>query len=356
MRFATFLSFFPAFVAGPISRGSQFLPQLQEGIRIRREFLVEGASIFTQGLAKKVLIADRLRTVVDPVFANPERYPPWTVAAGIVAYSLQIYCDFAGYSDMAVGAARAIGLELPQNFQMPYVATSITEFWHRWHITLSTWLRDYIFLPIAYVGSRRVDELGLSRRRGELLNYTVASIITMLVAGLWHGVGWGFLLWGGAHGVALSIHRISQTTGRRRRHMASWLGRVLTFLFVSLAWVPFRAPSVGEAARIYVSLFGLGTQRTYQWFPSWLPICSAAVVLGHLLLLWTTGPGSQPSSSVAKRLMGALGLTAVHRQFAGSNLVPVRITVLGAYFITLFILSILLFSPANLGPFVYGAF
>ena len=356
VRYAAFLCFFPAFVAGPISRGIQLFPQLQGGIALRWSGLAEGAAIFVQGLAKKMLIADRLATIADPVFASPGLYPPWTVAAGILAYSLQIYCDFAGYSDMAIGAARAIGIDLPRNFNVPYLAPDIAEFWRRWHITLSTWLRDYVFLPVAYVGSRWVDRMGLPRRRGELLNYAVASVITMLLVGLWHGSGSGFLLWGGAHGVALAVHKVWQGAGRRKRRMPSWLGRALTFVFVGLSWVPFRAESVQGAGRVYAGLLGLGTQQTYEWFPSWLPICAAAVVLGHLVTLWSTGSGSAAMRAAVGHVMKALGLTTAHKQLAGMYLVPAGITVLGACFTTLFILTILLFAPSQVGPFVYASF
>ena len=354
--YAAFLRFFPAFVAGPISRGNQLLPQLQVGLGLNRTSLVEGCSIFVQGLAKKMLIADRLATIVDPVFAHPELYPPWTIAAGILAYSLQIYCDFAGYSDMAIGAARIIGIDLPRNFDMPYLATNIAEFWHRWHITLSTWLRDYVFLPLAYAGSRWVDDMGLPRRQGELLNHAAASILTMLLAGLWHGSGWGFVLWGGAHGITLTTHRVWQGAGRRKRRMSPWLGRTLTFVFVSLAWVPFRAANMGEAANVYLSLLGIGSQRPYQWFPSWLPICVAAVVLGHLVTLWFSSPSRAAGQAPARTLLRILGMTASDRPFAGAYLVPTRVTVLGTYTILLFVASILLFAPSKVGPFVYAAF
>jgi alginate O-acetyltransferase complex protein AlgI len=356
VRYAAFLCFFPAFVAGPIARGAQLLPQLATGVGLRWDSLVEGASIFVQGLAKKMLIADRLATIADPVFAAPAVYPPWTVAAGILAYSLQVYCDFAGYSDMAIGAARAVGVDLPRNFDMPYLATSIAEFWRRWHITLSEWLRDYVFLPLAYVGSRWVGLLELSRRRGELLNYGLASMLTMLVAGLWHGAGWGFVIWGGAHGAGLALQRAWQGGGHRRRAMPCWLGRTLTFLFVCLVWVPFRAPTLASAAAVYAGLLGLGGQRVYSWFPSWLPVCAAVVLLGHLAGRWLGGPTDAGGRSAAGRVLRALGLTPLDRRPAGAYLVPTRVTVLGTYVIVVLLLSILLFSPPKVGPFVYAAF
>lgn len=355
-RYASFLSFFPAFLAGPISRGSQLLPQLERGIALRWSGFVEGAGIFVQGLAKKMLIADRLATIADPVFAAPALYPPWTVAAGLLAYSFQIYCDFAGYTDMAVGVARVLGVELPRNFEMPYLAKDIGEFWRRWHITLSTWLRDYVFLPVAYAGSRQVDKLGLSRRQGELLNYTAASVLTMLVAGAWHGAGWGFVLWGGAHGCALAAHKVWQGAGRYRRRMPAWLGGVLTFVFVSLSWVPFRTASLADAGRFYASLLGLGAGRTYAWFPCWLPICVGAIVLGHLATLWASGHGPDALKAAGDRLASLLGLSVAQRPSAGAYLAVTRATVPGAYFVTLLLLSIFLFAPSKVGPFVYAAF
>ena len=355
-RYATFLCFFPAFVAGPISRGSQLLPQLESGLGLRWRGVVEGASVFAQGLAKKMLIADRLATVADPVFAAPGLYPPWTVAAGVLAYSLQIFCDFSGYTDMAIGAARVIGVDLPRNFNLPYASADITEFWRRWHITLSTWLRDYVFLPLAYVGSRRIDALGVARRSGELLNYGVVSLVTMLFAGVWHGSGAGFLVWGGAHGLALAGHRMWRGGGRRTRRMPTWLARTLTFAFVTLAWVPFRASSMTDAGRVYSSLLGLGASRTFPWYPSWLPICAAAVLLGHLVTRWCNAPVWTPVQGAAARLREALGLRAAEWPLAGTYLVPARVTVAGAFLITLFVVSIFLFAPSQVGPFVYAAF
>jgi alginate O-acetyltransferase complex protein AlgI len=355
-RHAAFLCFFPAFVAGPISRGSQLLPQLEDGVRVRWSGVVDGVSIIAQGLAKKMLIADRLATVADPIFADPGLYPPWTVAAGVLAYSLQIFCDFSGYSDVAIGAARVIGIDLPRNFTMPYLSGDIVEFWRRWHITLSTWLRDYVFLPLAYVGSRRVEALGVTRRQGELLNYGAVSVLTMLVAGVWHGAGLGFLVWGGAHGFALAAHRVWQGGGRRKRRMPAWLGRALTFTFVSLAWVPFRAEGLGDAGRVYASLLGLGAQRTYPWYPSWLPICAGAVVLGHIVTRRYIAPAGQARPSRGARVLSALGLTAAQWPLAGAYLVPVRVTVIGTFLMTLFVATIFLFAPSQVGPFVYAAF
>jgi len=343
-------------VAGPIARGSQLLPQFDRGLRIGWDSLGEGASIFTQGLAKKVLIADRLGTIVEPVFATPGLYPTWTVAAGVLAYSLQIYCDFAGYSNMAIGAARVLGVDLPQNFEMPYLATNIAEFWHRWHITLSTWLRDYVFLPLAYVGSRWVDALGLPRRQGELLNYAAASVVTMLLAGLWHGAGWGFVVWGGAHGVALATHRAWRGSGPCRRRMPPWLGGAFTFVFVSLCWVPFRAANLQNAAAVYEGLLGLGGRRTYGWFPSWLPVCMVAIVLGHAVTLWLVKPARPDARSTGSRLLAVLGMRSIERRLAGGYIVPERTSVLGSYVMVVLIISVLFFAPPAVGPFVYAAF
>jgi len=279
-----------------------------------------------------------------------------TVAAGVLAYSLQIFCDFSGYSDMAIGAARAVGVDLPRNFNLPYFSADIAEFWRRWHITLSNWLRDFVFLPLAYVGSRWVDALGIARRRGELLNYGIVSLVTMLLAGAWHGSGAGFLVWGGAHGLALAAHRVWQGGGLRKRRLPAWLARALTFTFVSLAWVPFRAANLSDAGRVYSSLLGLGAARTFPWYPSWLPICAAAVMLGHLVTRRWIAPPQKPRPAAADAVLAALGLTPVQWPLAGTYLVPTRVTVCGACLMTLFVVSIFLFAPSQVGPFVYAAF
>ena len=232
LEYLLFVAFFPQLVAGPIVRASEFLPQLKEPVRLRLATALAGGQLFLGGLIQKSLIADNLSTFVDPVFADPQLFAAPTLLLGMLAYGTQIFCDFSGYSLMAIGVARVLGFELPVNFRMPYVASSVTEFWHRWHISLSTWLRDYLYKPLG--GSRR----GPLRTRINLL-------LTMVLGGIWHGASWNFVLWGFLHGAALIIQKDwSRIAGQRftERFGLSWklLAWAVTFAFVMLAWVPFR--------------------------------------------------------------------------------------------------------------------
>lgn len=356
IRYAAFLSFFPTFLAGPLARGSQLIPQLRRGVHITGNSCLEGSSILVQGLAKKLLIADRLGTIADPVFLSPQVYSPVSTAIGVLAYSLQVYCDFSGYSDMAIGAARVLGFDVPRNFEMPYLAKNIAEFWHRWHITLSLWLRDYVFLPTAYAGSRLVETLGLGRRRGELVNYGAASILTMLVAGVWHGHGWGFVVWGGIHGVGLAANRVWQSARKGGRPMWPWLARFLTFSFVAVSWIPFRAGSMGKTLVVFERLLGLGSQRVYTWLPSWLPVCLGVVVLSHLVGYALRTDEDPETREWSQKWLALFGLEVSTGPLSGAYLVPRRVTALGTYLVVLLVLSILLFMPPRVGPFIYAGF
>ena len=195
LDYATFITFFPELIAGPIVRGSVFLPQMDRVIGPTMDRVASGASMFLQGLVKKLFVADRMAVVADAVFATPGIFDTATTWCGVAAYTIQIYCDFSGYSDMAIGTARMIGYDLPENFNMPYLSTNITEFWRRWHMTLSTWLRDYLYIPLG------------GNRHGVLMTYR-NLFLTMLLGGLWHGANWTFVIWGGLHGCALAVHKV----------------------------------------------------------------------------------------------------------------------------------------------------
>ncbi|MEQ9323669.1 MAG: MBOAT family O-acyltransferase [Polyangiaceae bacterium] len=225
-EYALYLSFFPQIVAGPIVRGDELLPQLRRPMAPSGEDVTEGMQRIVAGVAKKALIADYLGVYADLVFGSPASYAGPEVVLAVYAYALQIYFDFSGYSDVAIGMARVLGVRLPENFEAPYRAKSIADFWRRWHITLSRWVRDYLFIP-----------LGLLAGRNRVLRY--ASVLaSMVLVGLWHGIGWGFLLWGALHGAALVAHA-------RWRLFDRWL---ITFHFVVLSWIPFRSPTLGDAA------------------------------------------------------------------------------------------------------------
>src|SRR4026209_1390011 len=228
-RYAMFVSYFPELVAGPIVRASVFLPQLERKLEPSRARTVVGVQLILLGVTKKLFVADRLATLVNPVFLAPEAYSPFTVLSAVVAYSLQIYCDFSGYSDIAIGVSRIIGFDLPENFNMPYLATSITEFWRRWHITLSQWLRDYLYVPLG------------GNRKGARRTY-INLMLTMLLGGLWHGAAWTFVAWGLLHGLGLAVHKLwTQQVSHGRRPFHGVVGWLTTYSFVCVGWVFFRA-------------------------------------------------------------------------------------------------------------------
>jgi len=243
LRYSLFVTFFPQLIAGPIVHHREMMPQfgLARAPSQRSIDLAAGLSIFCIGLGKKVLIADSLSVYVDPVFAAAAAGQTLSFIeawGGTLAYTFQLYFDFSGYSDMAIGLARLFGIVIPINFYSPYKARNIAEFWQRWHITLSRFLKDYLYIPLG--GNRR----GLSRTQLNLL-------LTMLLGGLWHGAAWTFVLWGGIHGLYLMLHRLIGSVGWRVLpvQLSQWLGRLMTFVAVAMAWVIFRAESVPAAWR-----------------------------------------------------------------------------------------------------------
>jgi D-alanyl-lipoteichoic acid acyltransferase DltB (MBOAT superfamily) len=229
--FALYLSFFPHIVAGPIVRAREFIPQLQRPRDPREVAVGAGVVLIMLGLIKKVALADYLaRQVVDPVFSVPQAYHAPDVILAAYAYAAQIYCDFSGYTDIAIGAALLMGFVFPQNFNSPYRSTSFRDFWRRWHMTLSRYLRDFVYIPL---GGNRDGELRSARN----------VMITMLLGGLWHGAAWGFVLWGGLHGACLVIERLL----RGRFYTPAWLRWAVVFNLVVLGWVLFRSRSLGAA-------------------------------------------------------------------------------------------------------------
>ena len=249
--YVLFVTYFPHLIAGPVLHHKEMMPQFdrERNYRLRAANIQIGLAIFVIGLCKKVLVADSLAGYAAPVFvagAAPSMFVAW---GGVLAYSFQLYFDFSGYSDMAIGLSRLFGIKLPLNFNSPYKAANITDFWRRWHMTLSRFLRDYLYIPLG--GNRQ----GSWRRQINLG-------ITMLLGGLWHGAGWTFVIWGGMHGVFLMIHHAWQETGWRfgraaHRQAATFMGVLLTFFCVNMAWVFFRAPDIGTALSVLRGLFGM---------------------------------------------------------------------------------------------------
>ena len=235
-------AFFPHLVAGPIVRANELLPQLRTPRDPRAVLAGPAIFLIVGGLLKKTVIADELaRRVVDPVYNDPAAHSGGEITLAFYAFAAQIYCDFSGYTDMAIGLALLLGYQLPQNFNRPYLALSLRDFWRRWHMTLSRWLRDYLYIPLG--GSRE----------GRLKTFRNV-MITMLLGGLWHGASWTFVLWGGIHGVGLSAERwIRERHGGVR--VPAWVAWFVTFNVVCVAWVFFRAPDLATAFDI---LGGLG--------------------------------------------------------------------------------------------------
>jgi alginate O-acetyltransferase complex protein AlgI len=322
-EFAVYLSFFPHLVAGPIVRAAEFLPQLHERHDPRR---VDGSRAFflvASGLFKKVVIANFLATeIVDKVFASPGRHSGLETLIAIYAYAVQIYADFSGYTDIAIGLALMLGFRFPQNFDAPYSARSLQDFWRRWHMTLSRWLRDYLYIPLG------------GNRRGRLATYR-NLMLTFVLGGLWHGAAWTFVVWGTIHGAVLALEhwrheeRIArglpevEDTWRRR------LGeRLVTFHIVCLAWVFFRADSFSNAADV------LG--RLFHWAGS------SPLVTPWVLLAIAVGIGSQyvPGRAFA-RLMSEFSRLSPFMQGAALGVGLLVINVLG---------------PRGVAPFIYFKF
>jgi alginate O-acetyltransferase complex protein AlgI len=268
VRFAGFVGFFPHLVAGPLTRHHQLIPQLA---RIARTGIDPrwraGIFLFCIGLAKKVLIADRLGNLVDPLLADAGALDLVHAWLALLGYAFQIYFDFSGYSDMAIGLGRLFGIELPQNFNSPYKAVSPSDFWRRWHMTLSAWLRDYLYIPL---GGNRCSP---ARRRLNLMT-------TMVLGGLWHGASWTFAAWGAWHGALLVLHQATPGWAR----LAPFWQRNVTFVIVTLGWVFFRAPDFAHAASWFAALAGLHGAGA-AWGPETARLL--ALVVGCLVIVRT---------------------------------------------------------------------
>ncbi len=285
LDFAVYLAFFPQLVAGPIVRGSEFLPQMARPRDPRRLDATRAFYLILIGLAKKIVIADFLASnIVDAAFATPGQFSSLELLIALYAYSVQIYADFSAYSDIAIGVAQLLGFQFPDNFNSPYAAVSIQDFWRRWHMTLSRWLRDYLYIPL---GGNRGSSLVTYRN----------LMLTMLLGGLWHGASWTFVFWGGLHGVWLVWEHRRQELRVRRDLPAPAdtpgrrvVRRVITFHLVAFAWVFFRSPSFSQAWE-FISRLVTGGPGT------------GAISLGILLAI-AVGIGAQyvPKGAVSSAL------------------------------------------------------
>ena len=243
--YALFISLFPHLIAGPIQRPSHLLPQVQMPRVFRPEAFFSGCLLIISGLVRKCVVADSCAVLANAAFGGQMGNGWSATVIGTIAFAFQIYGDFSGYSDMARGAAQLMGFHFMVNFRQPYLATSLQEFWRRWHISLSTWLRDYLYILLG------------GNRKGEPRTY-VNLLVTMLVGGLWHGANWTFVIWGLLHGGALAAERVmggARRSVRRSNLFMSCLKRILVFQFVCLTWIFFRAASLGDAIKLIGNLF-----------------------------------------------------------------------------------------------------
>ena len=329
---AVYLSFFPQLVAGPIVRATEFLPQLKTDVRPNRSEVTRAVQLIGRGLFKKVVIADFLaRAVVNDAFDSPGEYGALDILAGIYGYAVQIYADFSGYTDMAIGVALLMGFRFPQNFDVPYVADSIQDFWRRWHMTLSRWLRDYLYIPLG------------GNRRGRLTTYR-NLLVTMALGGLWHGAAGVFILWGVYHGAGLAVERWRSETGRgpRQRELGVrgrrwtlsddarlWMRRFWVFHFVCLGWVLFNSETLDHTGD----------------------------VLSRLLTGWGTGP------ELLNPLVGLTIAAALAAQFLplswaekGSQSLtklPIGLTAMG---FSIWILVVVALGPEGVADYIYFQF
>ena len=292
LDYAFYVSFFPQLVAGPIVRASDFIPQIRRPLLVTNEMFGQGVFFIVSGLFKKAVISDYISVnFVERIFDNPSLYSGLENLFGVYGYALQIYCDFSGYSDMAIGIALLLGFRFPINFNSPYKSDSVTDFWHRWHISLSTWLRDYLYISLG------------GNRKGKLRTY-INLVLTMLLGGLWHGASWNFVVWGGLHGAALALHKgLRSLLHRPKQYRSTGWRKVaavfITFHFVCLCWIFFRNStfdgSISMISQIFTSfhpelagqlfvgywkvfaLMGIG--YLLHWCPdSWQNACSRGMV------------------------------------------------------------------------------
>jgi alginate O-acetyltransferase complex protein AlgI len=319
LDFAVFVTFFPRLISGPIVRANQFIPQLERGIEINFPNFMIGLQKFIQGLIKKLVVADSLSLFVDQIYNQPASFSSATVWLCVLAYSVQVYFDFSGYIDMAIGVSKILGFDLPANFDFPFTAQSVTEFWRRWNISLSNWFRDYVFIRLEF-----------KRRRVKHFRIQTDLMITFLLVGLWHGANWNFVFWGGLHGMFLIVeHWI--TKGRHIptiwKSSRSWLRAFVTYMLVTIAMVFFRSPGIAITQLVLSKLLFL-SPTGINWFYQSAVIFVPLVILGGWIYRSVEGKFHLPTLSY-----------------------PVQFSLMA-----LEVLFIYFFASLNISPFIYFQF
>ena len=310
IRYATFVSLFPRLVAGPIERAKNLLPQLHKTPKVSIQDIADGLSLFVVGFFKKVALADYMALYVDKVYDAPEQFQAPALVLATFLFSWQIYFDFSGYTDMARGVARMMGFRLMLNFNNPYLATGLGDFWSRWHISLSSWFKDYVYIPLG------------GNRKGKFNTYR-NMFLTMVISGLWHGAAWTFVIWGALHGLGRFCTRELERTSFYKERVPKVVKQLLVFVFVSFAWIFFRAATISDAWVIVTRIFSSGLANPY------CPLLALALVFAVWLYQFT----------YESRLKWVLELRAVR---------------VGIVLLLVFYLAV--FAPASEKAFIYLQF
>lgn len=270
--FALFVSFFPQLVAGPIERATNLLPQLKKDSIVDYSKFASGAQLILWGLVKKVIVADRVGLIANEIFNNYQDYHGFTLIIGIICFAFQIYCDFSGYSDIAIGVARTMGYDLMKNFNTPYFSVSLTDFWRRWHISLSTWFKDYIYIPL---GGNRVLKW----------RWYFNLWITFFISGIWHGSNWTFVIWGAIHGFGLVLENLIKFKPSNKILVFK---KLWIFALVCIAWIFFRANHVSDAFEIIAEIFNFGSYNLSQLSPYVVPVSQETVYSADFVLAYAS--------------------------------------------------------------------
>ena len=310
IRYATFVSLFPRLLAGPIERARNLLPQLHKTPRVSKQDITDGLSLFVVGFFKKVALADYLALYVDKVYAAPEQFQSPALMLATFLFCWQIYFDFSGYTDMARGVARMMGFRLMLNFNNPYLATGLGDFWSRWHISLSSWFKDYVYIPLG------------GNRRGTFNTYK-NMFLTMVISGLWHGAAWTFIIWGAVHALGRFCTRELERTSFYKERVPKLAKQLFVFGFVTFAWIFFRAESISDAWVIITRIFSSGLANPY------CPLLALALIVSVWLYQFAY-------ESRAKWVLEAR---------------PVRIGI-----VVLMVLYLAIFAPSSEQPFIYLQF